>query len=55
MRNAKKSVDGAAWLAVLMEAQKKGDSALAARARHELERLGVKVAFADRKAANHAR
>ena len=55
MRNAKRNVDGAAWLAVLMEAQQKGDSTLAARARQELERLGVKVAFGDdRKAADHA-
>jgi len=39
----KRNVDAAAWLAVLLDAQRKGDSAAAVRARRELLRIGVRV------------
>lgn len=53
----KRQVDAAAWLALLLDAQHKGDAAAAARARQELLRAGVKVSVARagrRKAVRHA-
>jgi hypothetical protein len=39
----RRNVDAAAWLAVLLDAQRKGDSVAADHARRELLRIGVKV------------
>ena len=39
----RRNVDAAAWLAVLLDAQRKGNFAAADRARRELLRIGVKV------------
>ena len=48
MAQAKQSIDGAAWLAVLLEARQKGDVDAAGRAERELARIGVKVKLSDR-------
>ena len=39
----KRSVDAAAWLAVLLDAQRKGDPVAADHARRELRKIGVRV------------
>jgi len=49
----RKALDGAAWLAVLMDAHFKGDAGGEAQARRELRRIGVSVTFAD-EGASHA-
>lgn len=51
MAQTKKNVDGAAWLAVLLEARQRGDDEAARRAERELKRLGVKVRLAARNGA----
>jgi len=50
MAQTRESVDGAAWLAVLMEARQRGDAKAAERAERELSRIGVTVRL-DRPAA----
>ncbi len=54
MTTEKQNVDAAAWLAVLLDANNKGDARRADRARRELERIGVKVEVGqDGKGASH--
>ena len=43
MTTEKRNIDAAAWLAVLLDANNKGDTRRADRARRELARIGVKV------------
>jgi len=59
MAQTEKNVDGAAWLAVLLEARQRGDDKAAERAERELSRIGVTVRL-DRpapkgKEADHAK